>query len=408
MCFTLAAVITALHFFIAAAPQPTKQMGTAIALSKRSSVANADKSVNFEALNSHIASTTAKILRGFDHFEKNTGTSHPFSVRSTRKRNSGGLPLASLSDADRWFGTISIGTPPRNFAVLFDTGSSDLVLPGVDCDDSCSGHTLYDPEASLTSADLGKPFGAHFLGGHSVVGHQYVDNVTIAGLTATYQPLVVASHYSDGFRKGQFPADGVLGMAFQALSVNNESPVFQTFVTEGQTDEPVFAFSLAAAAPELYIGGTNRAMYTGDFTWTQVIQQGYWQVHINNVVANGRSVLTNVAAIIDTGTLLIHGPPRDVAALYQAIGGTPFAGLETFYSFPCDAVPSISFTFRGTPFPIPGESFSMGPIPFNPSRCVGSIIVGTLSTWVVGTTFLSAVYTAFDVSNARVGFAMLS
>ncbi|KAF9224584.1 acid protease [Gyrodon lividus] len=410
MRFALARVITALPVFVAAVPQQVKQGGTAIplTLSKHLSLVNGDKSVNFEALNSHVASTSAKILRGFDNFEKNTGAPHS-AVKGARKRASGGLPIDSLSARPMlWFGTITVGTPPRLYAVEFDTGSSDFVLPGVDCDSSCDGHDLYDPLLSLTSANSKKPFSIEYGNSDSAYGQQYTDNVTIVGLEAIDQTLGVAWHYSRGLQFEEFFPDGLLGMGFQAISVYNESPVFQTLVTQDETDEPVFAFSFAASHPELYIGGTNPDMYIGDFSWAPVIQHGFWEVNIDNVMSNGQVLLTNVAGIIDTGTYLIHGGPSDVANFYQTISATVMHIDDDFYAFPCDAVPSVSFTFGGTSFPISAETFNLGTNPFDPSTCVGAIIAGKNKSWIIGSIFLSSVYTAFDLSNARVGFATLA
>ncbi|KAF9226048.1 Asp-domain-containing protein [Gyrodon lividus] len=408
MHFTLAMAITALPFFVAAAPQGVNQGGLAIPLSRRSSPVNADKSVNLEALSSHVASTRAKILRGFDNFEKNTGALHPSAMKHTRKRASGGLSLYPFDVGPAiWFSTISIGTPPRNFVVVFDTGSSDLVLPGVDCDVSCDGHIRYDPALSLTSVNLDQPFDIEYGNGDSAFGQQHTDNVTIVGLTAIGQTLSVASHYSAGLQLEQFPPDGLMGMGFQSLSAYHQSPVFQTFVAQGRTDEPVFAFSFTAQRPELYLGGTNPDMYTGNFAYAQVIQQGYWEVNMDSIVGNSQTLLSNVACIIDTGSNLIQGPPEDVEVLYAAIGGI-LAHEDTFYVFPCDAVPNVSFVFGGTSFPISTETFNAGHSPDDPSYCVGAIIASDVPHWILGIAFLNNVYTAFDVANLRVGFATLA
>ncbi|KAF9224609.1 Asp-domain-containing protein [Gyrodon lividus] len=416
MRFTLATAITALPVFVTAVPQLAKQGGMAIplTLSKGSSLVNADKSVNFEALNSHVASTTAKISRGFDNFEKNTGAPHP-AVKGARQRASGGLPIDSLTARPMlWFGTITVGTPPRLYTVEFDTGSGhvflirDFFLPGVDNDGTCDGHDLYDPQSSLTSVDLNKFFVVLFGNSDNAHGQQYTDNITIAGLEAIDQTLGVAQHYSPGLQVGRFFPDGLLGMAFQAMSSNDASPVFQTLVTQGQTDEPVFAFNLAGPNPELYIGGTNPDMYIGDFSWTSVVQHGYWEVMMDNVIGNGQVTLTNVPCIIDTGSHYIQGTPLDVANLYGAIGGTRAPNSNAFYTFPCDAIPSVSFTFGGTSFPISAAALNLGMNPKNPSMCIGSIVADNHRSWIVGSIFLSSVYTAFDLANVRVGFATLA
>jgi Eukaryotic aspartyl protease len=58
-----------------------------------------------------------------------------------------------------------------------------------------------------------------------------------------------------------------MGMAFQSISNYNASPLFQTLISEGAVTAPVFGFKLATSGSELVLGGTNSALYTGDFTW---------------------------------------------------------------------------------------------------------------------------------------------
>jgi cathepsin D len=64
-----------------------------------------------------------------------------------------------------------------------------------------------------------------------------------------------------------FLPDGLMGMGFQYISDYNAPPVFQTLISEGVVTSQVFGFKFATSDSELYLGGTNSALYTGDFTW---------------------------------------------------------------------------------------------------------------------------------------------
>lgn len=64
-----------------------------------------------------------------------------------------------------------------------------------------------------------------------------------------------------------------MGMGFQTISDYDASPVFQTLVSEGQVIDPAFSFKLSSSGAELYIGGSNSALYTGSFTYTPVTVQ---------------------------------------------------------------------------------------------------------------------------------------
>ncbi|EGO21894.1 hypothetical protein SERLADRAFT_335370, partial [Serpula lacrymans var. lacrymans S7.9] len=310
-----------------------------------------------------------------------------------------------------WFGSISVGTPAVTYTVDFDTGSSDLFLPGPNCSSTCSGHTIYNPLTSTTSKDLGGTFTLTYGDGSTVEGELYSDTVSIAGLSATGQTLGAASQYSTGFAKSQFPADGLLGMAFQSLSDYRASPVFQTLVSEGRTSEPVFAFKLATSGSELHIGGTDSKAYTGEFSYADVVLPAYWQVIMDSIQGNGHASLFSVNCIIDTGTTLVIGDTFSVDLLYSEVGGTDASDTvgEGFYTFPCNNVPKVSFTFSGKSFPISPSTFNLGPVAVGSPDCVGGIVASSIITfWIVGDVFLSNVYTIFDFGNIRVGFADLA
>jgi cathepsin D len=218
---------------------------------------------------------------------------------SSFKRSLAQEPLTD-ENSQLWIGTISVGTPPVQYTVDFDTGSSDLFLPGKNCDSTCSGHTLYDPSASSTSSDVGSTFSLSYGDGSTVSGEQYTDTVSIQGLTATKQTLGAAKQYSSGFESSNFPADGLMGMGFQSISEYNAPPVFQSLVAQSQTDSSVFAMKLAASGAELSLGDLNSDLYTGQVTYLPVSKQGYWQTTFDALNVGGQSVVSSTACIIDS------------------------------------------------------------------------------------------------------------
>lgn len=83
-----------------------------------------------------------------------------------------------------WRGTIHVGTPAQNFEVDFDTGSSDLFLPGQDCTTNCDGHSKYDPTKSSSAKDLHKTYSVSYGDGTEASGEQWTDIIIFAGYQA--------------------------------------------------------------------------------------------------------------------------------------------------------------------------------------------------------------------------------
>ena len=49
--------------------------------------------------------------------------------------------------------------------------------------------------------------------------------------------------------------------------------MLQTLISEGVLTSPVFGLKLAQSGSELFLGGTNSALYTGDFTWVPLTNE---------------------------------------------------------------------------------------------------------------------------------------
>ena len=90
--------------------------------------------------------TDRKIHEGFATYKRNTGVPHPFS-RSIQLsgRASGGDPLTD-DNAQLWFGTISVGTPPRTF-----TGITFLYDDSKPLTDLWHDQWTLIPEAAISS-----------------------------------------------------------------------------------------------------------------------------------------------------------------------------------------------------------------------------------------------------------------
>ncbi|KAA1466106.1 acid protease [Dentipellis sp. KUC8613] len=408
MHLTLVAFLFALPFI--ASSSPVANSGIRVPLAKRARFTDENGVVNTTKLRNHVLSVERKIQRGFRAFERNTGAKHPSDSASIKKRATGAEPLTD-DEGELWQGSISVGSPAKTFTVDFDTGSSDLFLPGTNCRVNCEGHTLYNPASSSASTNTRESFSLAFGDGSTVEGTVFTDTVTVAGLTATGQAVGEASQYSAGFSIDEFPPDGLLGMAFPQISVFGDNPFFQTLVAQGKVTSSEFGVKLSTSGSELFLGGVDTSLFTGSFTQNPVTEVGFWQIDLQTVSANGRAAVTGLTSIVDTGTTLIVGDTANVARFYDAVPGAEDASRTAgpgFFTFPCASVPEVSLTFGGTAFSVSPDTFNLGQLEAGSSQCVGGIMGGDVDFWVAGDVFLQNVYTSFDVGNSRVGFAQLS
>ncbi|KII94327.1 hypothetical protein PLICRDRAFT_101811 [Plicaturopsis crispa FD-325 SS-3] len=412
MHFTIGTVLAVLPLLATATPV-AKQPRATIPLHRRNNLVKDDGSVNADALRAQLARATSKVQNGFAAYQRNTGQVHSLARNSSSqsKRKTGTDALTDDSE-QLWYGEISVGTPPVTYKVDFDTGSSDLFLPGPDCSENCDGHKAYNPKASSSSSDVGKDFSLQYGDGSTVSGEQYNDAVTISGLTGSKATVGAAKQYSTGFSSKQFPADGLMGMGFKSISEYNADPVFQVLMKDGQTDKGEFGFKLSKSGAGLTVGGTDSSAYSGDFTYAKVTQEGYWQVDLDGISVGGKSAVDSTSAIIDSGTTLIVGDSDGVKQFYAGIDGAKEASSlgEGMYTVPCSSIPQISLTFNGKSFDVSSSTFNLGPASSGSSDCVGGIAASSASEgfWIVGDVFMQNVYTVFDVDNSQVGFAALS
>merc|ERR1719272_320504 len=170
-------------------------------------------------------------------------TSH--KIHSAVDPKTGTVTIKNFENA-QYFGDIKLGTPGQPFTVIFDTGSSNLWVPASNCTKaSCAVKHKYTPSKSSSYKPNGEAFNIRY-GSGPVSGFLSEDVCTVGGFEVeqTFAEITDPSGLGPAFAAGKF--DGILGMAFQSISVDHIPTVFENMVNQKLVTAPVFAFYLSS------------------------------------------------------------------------------------------------------------------------------------------------------------------
>nr|XP_045013695.1 gastricsin [Jaculus jaculus] len=323
-------------------------------------------------------------------------------------------PIAYMDAA--YFGEISIGTPPQNFLVLFDTGSSNLWVPSVYCRSlACTTHPRFNPSKSSTYFTDGQTFSLQY-GTGSLTGFFGYDTLTVQGIQVPNQEFGLSENEpGTNFVYAKF--DGIMGLAFPSLSAGGATTALQGMLQENALSSPVFSVYLGSQegsnGGQIVFGGVDDSLYVGEISWIPLTQDLYWQINIEGFFIGDQEsgwCSDGCQGIVDTGTSLLTLPQAYLSDLLQAIGAEE--GEYGQYFVNCDSVsslPTFNFILNGVQFPLLPSYYIIQ----EGDYCM----VGLQSTplvqdgqpfWILGDVFLRSYYAIFDVGNSRVGFATLA
>ncbi|XP_054418792.1 cathepsin E [Pteronotus mesoamericanus] len=324
-------------------------------------------------------------------------------------------PLINYLDME-YFGTISIGSPPQNFTVIFDTGSSNLWVPSVYCSSpACKTHARFHPSLSNTYSAPGSHFFIQY-GTGSLSGVIGADQVSVEGLTVVGQQFGESvTEPGQTFVNAEF--DGILGLGYPSLAVGGVTPVFDNMMAQNLVDVPMFSVYMSSdpeggAGSELIFGGYDHSHFSGSLNWVPVTKQGYWQIALDTIQVGGAVMFCSEGcqAIVDTGTSLLTGPSGDIRQLQTAIGAEPVDGE---YALECDnlnVMPDVIFTINGVPYILQPTAYTLVDFVDGMKLCLSAfqgldIQPPSGPLWILGDVFIRQFYSVFDRGNNRVGLA---
>jgi hypothetical protein len=274
----------------------------------------------------------------------------------------------SAGERNAYYGTLSVGSPPQPFKVVFDTGSGHLILPSMYChSETCRAHSRYKRSASGTARDIDwngtltppntprdqitVAFGTGEITGVFVedivcldgvesetqTSHPGVSDGIVATSSESELPdgcmrlrMIAATEMSEEPFKA-FEFDGILGLGLDGLS---QSPEFNflhvvraSVQDQGSCILDTFSVFLAdndIEDSEITLGGWVDERKEEDLSWAPVQdpEMGHWMVRIKSLRVNNELLdfcRNDCKAAVDTGTSLLAVPKLAFPELYELL-----------------------------------------------------------------------------------------
>jgi hypothetical protein len=237
-----------------------------------------------------------------------------------------------------YWGKITVGTPPQEFTVIFDTGSGNLIIPGNDCAvAACNAHKKYSPTSSSTSIKMGKSGTSLELnpndkkdatvkfGTGEIHGHFYGEKLCLGGVGSTACTtanfIATDQETEEPFISCQF--DGIMGLGFKDLSMGKGFNIVDDLVEQSSLPKNQFSVYLTDTGhSEINFGGYKEDQAVGEVLWAPVNKQSYWQIAIDDISFNNKKqgLCSGCQVAVDTGTSLLAGPSDVISKLGDALG----------------------------------------------------------------------------------------
>ncbi|KAI6240585.1 Eukaryotic aspartyl protease [Aphelenchoides fujianensis] len=310
-------------------------------------------------------------------------------------------------------GRMTLGTPPQEFNVVFDTGSSILWVPQKGCYSSgplakaCrSNRGVYDPRRSRTSHPTNQRFQVRY-GTGSVVGKYWQDILAFGSARGKQMRMKRPITFGVG-EQMQFSDEGILGLG-SSLPDDGGSSVMHEAYRQGILDNPIFTTYMKKCGGSgscedggvITIGAEDRKHCGAVEKWVPV-DRGvpYWQFTVSSMKMGGGRLNQPFKAITDSGTSLIVAPAQVVQQLARMVGAQRIQGG---FVVPCNANVALTLVINGKALTIPSAQMLLSGGGGN--YCQLALGEGDDDLWILGDPLTRAFCNVHNFKTRQVGFA---
>lgn len=347
------------------------------------------------------------------------------------------LHLTDINNS-QFVGEIEVGSPGQTFGVIFDTGSSNLWINGVGCqDEACMIHRRFNPTRSSSFKELQLDMDVMF-GTGQITGTLAEDTFTLGPVKVKHQTFgMITSEKGEVFVTGKF--DGILGLSFPALSASDYTPVFDNIIHQKLLQANMFSFyysKLPVQKSAIDFGEPNRELFEGDIDFVEVSKEVYWELYLKDIMVAGKrlNLCKNIVdpddddaddvprdpmtgetlcrIVVDTGTSLLTGPSRQITELLETVNikedCSDFSTLPDLTYVITDSKGDHHFKLEPDYYVVKSEQKKQeGSVPkyCKPGFMALDVPRPRGPLWILGDIFIEKFFTVFSRNPPAVGFA---
>merc|ERR1719424_1468421 len=336
-----------------------------------------------------------------------------FTRQNLRQHHKRGLRYNTVHEMQRihktaYWGSMTLGTPPQPFKVIFDTGSGNLIVPSSDCTSpGCQPHHKFMRNASSTAKSVTNEKGegnAEISFGTGQIAGDFVRDKLCIGESLCIDSSFIAADRETTEPFQEIPFDGIMGLGFKDLSMGQGFNIIDDLTAKGALPGGQVSFYLTDGGnSEVTFGGYKPEQLASDIVWAPVKKESYWQGFIDDITFDNmpKGLCSGGCEVaVDTGTSMLAGPSDLVDKLSEMLGAkSDCSNYKT--------LPKIGFKIGDRVLNLKTDDY----MDSSASDCSFSLMAldvpppkGPL--FIFGDPFLRRFVTIFDKTGPRVGFAV--